>query len=78
MAEPVVGGALLLVLQDFVSFAAILEFRFGLGIARIAVGVILHGHLAIGLLDLLRRGTLRQAEKFVIVLLRHQAASPCL
>ena len=46
MAEPVVGGPLLRVLQHFVGFAELLELHLRLGITRIAVGVILHGELA--------------------------------
>ena len=71
MAEAVIGGALLIVLQDVIGFVDFLELRFGLLVARIAVGVKLHGQLAIGLLQLLRAGALGTPRSLVIVLLRH-------
>ena len=46
----VVGGALLIVLQDIIGFVDFLEFMFRRIITLITIRVILHGHLAIGLL----------------------------
>src|SRR5580658_9868432 len=43
MAEPVIGCALLIVLEDVVGLADFLEFVFGRLVARVAVRVILHG-----------------------------------
>src|ERR1700676_4331147 len=46
MAEAVIGGALVAVLQDFVSFVDFLEARFAAGVARILVRVPFHRKLA--------------------------------
>ena len=54
MAEPVVGGALLIVLQNVVCLTEVLEFRLGLFVPRIAIRVILHGELAVRLLQVVR------------------------
>ena len=48
MAEAVVGGALLLVLQDVVGLVDFLELCLAVLVAGIAVGVPLHRELAIG------------------------------
>ena len=71
MAEPVIGGALLIVLQDVVGLVDFLEFLLGRLVARIAVRVILHRQLAVGPLQLVGIGRFRHAEYFVKVLLRH-------
>ncbi len=49
MAEAVIGGALLIVLEDVVSLVEILEFLLGALVTRIAIRVILHRELAISL-----------------------------
>ena len=49
----VIGSALLRVGQHLVGFAALFEFLFGFGVARIAIGMKLHRQLAIGRLQLL-------------------------
>ena len=46
MAEAVIGGALLAVLQDVVGLVDFLEAVLAVLVAGIAVGVILHGELA--------------------------------
>ncbi len=46
MAEPVIGGALVAVLQDFVGFVDFLELDFAGGIARILVRMPFHRELA--------------------------------
>src|SRR4030081_1052836 len=46
MAEPVIGGALVAVFEDFVGFVDFLEADFAAGIARILVGVPFHRELA--------------------------------
>ena len=50
MAEAVIGGALLVVLEDVVGFVDVLEFLLGVLVTGIAVRVILHRQLAIRLL----------------------------
>ena len=71
MAETIVGRALVLVGQDLVGFLGFLEVRLGLRIARIAIGVMLHGEAAIRLLDVGFGGVTRDAEYLVVVPLRH-------
>ena len=68
MAEAVVGRALLIVLEDFIGLVDFLEARLGLGIARVAVRMILHGQLAIGRLQRAGIGVAADAQSFVIVL----------
>jgi len=74
MAETVIGGALLLVLQDIVGLADILELRFGRLVARIAVRVVLHGELSVGLLQVVRAGLARNAQGCIEILLGHASA----
>ena len=71
VAIAVVGGALLLVAQDFISLFGFLEFLFGFLAVRIAVRMVLHGQLTIGLLQFVVRGVLRHAQDFVIVTFCH-------
>ena len=52
MAETVVGGALLIVLQDVIGLADFLEFLLGVLVPRVAVRVMLHSKLAISRLEL--------------------------
>ena len=65
MAETVIGGALLRVLQAIVGDADRLELRLALSAARIAVRVMLHGELAIGRLDGLVVRSALDPEQFV-------------
>ena len=65
MAVAIVCGAFLRVFQNLVGGTAGLEPAFGFGIARIAVRVILHRHLAIGGLDGRAVGIARHAQQFV-------------
>ena len=46
MAKPVIGGALVAVLEHVIGFVEFLEFVHAVGIARIAVRVVLHRELA--------------------------------
>ena len=62
MAKPVVGAALLFVFQDVVGFIHLLELRLRGLVAGVAVGVILHGHLAVGLFQVIRAGVLGDAQ----------------
>ncbi len=67
MAHAVIGCALLAVGQHRIGLSDFLEFCFGLGVARIAVRVILHGELAIGAFQRLVVHALFDAQNFVIV-----------
>ena len=71
MAEAIVSGALLRIAQDAIGFAGFLEFFFGGGIVRIAVGMVALGEFAVSALDLLIAGFLADTEYFVIISLRH-------
>src|SRR5690606_130688 len=73
VAETVVGGALLGVLQDLVGEIDLLEAHLRLGIAGIAVRMELHGQLAECRLELLFIGAPRHAERFVKVRLRQES-----
>src|SRR5690606_2356630 len=75
MTELVVGGTLLIVLQDVIGLVNFLELLLGRRIARIAVRMILHGELAISLLDFIALRTSGHAQDIVIVLLRHELNS---
>src|SRR5260370_13912283 len=46
MSEPVIGGALVAVFENFVGFVDFLEAHFAGGVARILVGVPFHRELA--------------------------------
>src|SRR5262249_34438068 len=52
VTEAIIGGALLIVFQDIVSFVQVLELLLGTLVARVAVGVMLHGELAVSPLEL--------------------------
>src|SRR5262245_57337223 len=67
----VVGGPLGGLAQHLVGFLGLLEQLLGLGVVRIAVRVVLHGQLAIGLLEIFLRGVPVHAEHLVIVALCH-------
>src|SRR5439155_26680454 len=66
-AEAVVLFAFLLVAEDVVGVLDFLEAGLGLLVAGVAVGVVLPRQLAVGLLDLVLRGGLRDAQDFVVV-----------
>src|SRR6185436_18410953 len=73
MAEAVVGGALLLVLEDVIGLVDFLEMVLAILVAGIAVGVPFHSELAVRRLHLrFGRGAL-DAEDFVVVALGHSA-----
>src|SRR4029077_19569820 len=76
MAEAVVGGTLLIVLQDVVGFVQVLELLLGRLVTRIAVRVILHRELAVGALQLLGISRFGDTEDFVKVLFRHGRFRP--
>src|SRR5665213_528226 len=57
--------------QDFVSFVDLLEFRLSGSLVFGHVGVMHPRELAERLLDLLRRGAARHAQRFVVILKFH-------
>ena len=57
MAEAVVGGAFVGVGEHGIGFGRFLELLLGFRVAGVAVGVVLHGELAVGAFDLLIAGT---------------------
>src|SRR5690606_15058494 len=71
MPVAVIGRALLAVLQDVVSLVDFLELQLGFGITRIAIRVILHGQLAIGLLDDFVGSAPGDPESFIEACFRH-------
>ena len=76
VAEAVIGGALVAVLQDVIGLVDFLEAVLAFLVAGIAVGMMLHGELAERGLQLgVARGA-RDAQDFVIVALGH--AGPAL
>jgi hypothetical protein len=79
MAVLVVGRAFLRVRQHLVGFLGFLELGLGvLGrITLVAVRVVLHRLLAIGLLDFFFAGVLGNAQRFVIVTFCHVAQLAC-
>jgi len=76
VAVLVVRGALLRIRQHLVGLFGLLELLLGLlGIVTlVAVGVMLHGQLAVGLLDVVVGRVLRHAEDFVVVALCHEGS----
>jgi hypothetical protein len=52
------GGAPLAVAEDFVSFLRFLEPLLGFGAVRVSIRMMLHGQLAVGLLDVFFGGVL--------------------
>jgi hypothetical protein len=73
VAVLVVGGALLRVGEHLVGLLGLLELLFGLlgVVTLVAVRVVLHGQLAVGLLDVVVGGVLGHAEDVVVVALCH-------
>jgi hypothetical protein len=69
MAETIIGGALVGILEDFVGFVDFLETMLGVLVARIAIRVALHRVLAEGRLDIdLSRGALDRKRLVVAAL----------
>src|SRR5690606_33140059 len=65
VAEAVVGGALLRILEAVIGLRDFLELVLGVGVTRVAVRVELHGKLAVGTLERRLVGALRHAEHFI-------------
>src|SRR3546814_16114020 len=76
VADAVVDGTLLGVLQDLVGLVDVLEGPFRLLVARIAVRVPFHRELAVALLQRLGVRALRHAEDVLIFTLRHTPCPP--
>src|SRR5262249_60795287 len=72
MAETIVGGALLRVLEDVVGLVDFLEVMLAILVPGIAVGVIFHRELAKGGLHVRLARAAGHAQHFVIVALRHR------
>jgi hypothetical protein len=75
VTEPVIGRALLRVLERVVGFVDFLELVLGFTVAGVAVRVELHGELAIGALEGRLVGALGHAQHIVIVAFGHWAPS---
>ena len=71
MTMTVVDGTLLFVGENLVGLFGFLEFLFRALVVRIAVGVMLHGQLAIGLFQRVLVRITRHTQHFVVVPLRH-------
>jgi len=76
VAVSVVGAAFLGLGEDFVGLLRLLEPFLGVLAVGVAVRVVLHGELAVGLLDLLFGGVPVQTKHFVVIALlrRHQSS----
>ena len=72
MAEAVIGGALLRILQDLVGLVDFLELHLGGVVAAVPVGMELHGELAEGALQRLLVAAARDAEHFVEIAFGHR------
>ena len=76
MAEPVVGRALLIVLQDVVGFVDLFELMLAVLVAGIAIRVPLHRKLAVGSLEIASVDGALDFKNFVVIPLRHQVGVP--
>src|SRR5581483_8878714 len=67
VSEAIVLRALVAVGEHRVRLAALLEAFFGIAVAGIPVGMVLHGQLAVGALDFLLAGAARHPQHLVVV-----------
>src|SRR5260370_37033864 len=74
-AQPIVGGALLRILEGFVGFADFLEFLLGAGLLG-NVRMVLPRELPVRLLDFLGAGLAVDAHHAVVVLVFHPDSRP--
>lgn len=74
-AVAVIVGPAFRIPQRVVGFRSFLELLLSLGIVRVAIGVILQGKFAIGVLDLLGAGISCHTENFVEIALTHENAN---
>src|SRR5690606_25237944 len=72
VAELVVGGPLLLVLEDLVGLVDLFEFLLGGGVTRIAVRMVLLGEAAESAFQIAFTGASFDAENIVVVALGHE------
>ena len=73
VAETVIGGALVAVLEHVIGLVELFELVLALVVARIAIRMMLHGELAERGLEVGVAGLARHAQNFVIVALGHAA-----
>jgi hypothetical protein len=76
MAEAVIGGALVAVLEDVVGLVDFLKPMLALFVARITVRMMLHRKFAECCLELDLGGSSGNTEDFVVIALRHSGAAP--
>ena len=69
MSVAVVSGALLVVVQDVISFADFFELLLGRLVVGVFVGVIFHRQFAVGLFEVIRCGVPGDAKDLVVVAL---------
>src|SRR5262249_42811589 len=74
--EAIIGGALLVVLEDVVGLVDFLELMLAILVAGIAVGVVLHRRLAIGGFKLGLGGGALNSQDVVVIPLGHHRHSP--
>ena len=71
MAEAIIGGPFVAVLEDVVGLVEFFEFMLAFGVARIAVRMMLHGELAESGLEFGLAAGARDAQDLVIIALGH-------
>ena len=67
MAELVIPAFFIVIAENLIGFGSFLELLFRLLVPGVAVGMQFHGQLAVGLLQLIGPGLLRDTEHFVVV-----------
>ncbi len=67
VTEAVVGGALIAISQDGIGLGGFFEALFGGRVAGVAIGVVLHGELAVGAFDFLFACAAFYSENFVVI-----------
>ena len=71
VAEPIVGGAFLIILQDVIRLVDFFKFLLGAFVSRVAIRVMFHRELAIGRLELVGARRSCDTENLVKILLSH-------
>ena len=75
MAEAVIGGALVAVLEHVIGLVDFLEAMLAIFVARIAIGVMLHGELAERCLEFDLGAAAGHPQDFVVVALGHSGSA---